>query len=544
MLIIRRGIIIICAAFCFLGLISCSVTAASENGNSDIFAQDVTVDYDGKAHTIFVLNTLTTDTILYSTDNALFSHVAPSFVNVGVYTVYFKVIRSGSADFSSSATVTILPIVLSGISAENVSVVYDGMPHTISVLGTLDDDVITFSSDGVTFSEDIPAFTEIGEHEVFYRVERPYGNYSSSCLVTIYPMVYGRYLNPTYGVVVLSEDNVVFDGVSGAGFIGDKRFSVADSILRYDGLSFTLLSDSDCVYRLIVEDSTVYFVAQSSGKLDISFSDGAAEISQCDDSLLSVPDCNYCESGDVVDYIDLCFEQAFIHSDDITDIEVTLTFREENPVTVGCVYVIYDGLPHSIDLPENAVFLSAETEFTDVGRHTVKAVFLSEIYLPYVLDLSLVILPNIDGMYISSDHFIHISGGLLSFDGEEQQELSILGDDWAYNDLPITVTDDGIIYDGAAYAKTTDTVIVVRVRDKSYVVTVSPSIDQIVCVYSGTELNFTADDVFMLSIPLSADSIDVLIDGEPLISLFGEGSFIIGRADICSSVIFMDIVCH
>ena len=540
--IMRRGGLLLCAVFCFAVLSACADNTAAAPTISNVYAADVTVDYDGRQHTIVVVNTLPTDTVTYWTDRTSHTAIAPSFIEVGEYVVYFKVERSGCEAFYSSATVTILPIVLNGISAQSISVVYDGQPHTITISGALSTDFIGYSLDGITFSEQPPALTEPGEYQVFYRVERSYGYYASSCVVTIYPDVFGRYFNPSYGVVVLSEDNVVFDGFDGAGYLDNKRFSVTDNVLSYADLSFTRLSESDCVYRLIAADAELYFVAQASGAINITFSDGGAVITLDGDTLLSVPGRNYCESGEIIDYTDLCFKQDFAQSSDITDVNVTLTARGKNPMTFADVYVIYDGNPHGFDIAEPVVFLGDETEFTDVGRHTVTAVFLSDGYLPCVMDISLIILPDLSGVYISSDHVIKISGGYMSFDGEEQRELSVENDGWAYGGLSLCATADGISYAEESYARTEDIVLIVRAEGRMYLATVGSNIDQIKATYDGSEILFTVDGENLLNITLHGSNVSVIIDNKPLFTLNAKNSsFTIGKADLYCDIITIEL---
>ena len=541
--IIRRGTILLCAVLCFVGLLACSDTESSTAEIIDVYAANVTVDYDGRAHTITLVNTLPTDTVTYWTDNTSFSNKPPAFTEVGEYTVHFKVTRKGCADFYSSATVTILPIVLSGISAVNSSYVYDGVPHYIQIYGISDDDTVTFSLDGLYFSRLSPPLTDVGEYTVYYRVERSYGYFASSCSITIYPNVFGRYFNPSYGVVMLSEDNVEFDGFDGAGYIGSERFSVTNNVLSFMGLSFTLLSEFDYVYRLIVAQEKTYFVAQADGTLDISFSDNTAVIRLDGDVIASVPNCNYSESGEIVSYEKLRFKQAFTALSDITDVTVILSERDVNPMTFDDVYAVYDGQPHGFGLSDSVIFPDGKTEFTQVGRHTVTAIFLSAQYLPKVLDISLVILPYIDGVYIHSAHVIQIADGYLSVDGKERRELTVKNDDWACDGLPITVTDDEITYDGVEYAKTEDKVFIVRVGDAQYLATINGKIDQIYASYDGTELKFTTDGKLLLRITLCGENINVYLGNKLLATLSHENRFFtIGKADFDTDVLIVELI--
>lgn len=544
--IIRHGGVLLLAVFCLYGFISCSSDDSASLTLSDVFANDVSVVYDGRPHSVSVFNTLNTDTVLFSLDNIAFLSSCPEFYDVGEYIVYFKVFRKGYREFSSYATITILPTVLSGISAKDISAVYDGIPRSISISGILDSDTITYSLDGLSFSSDIPSFTEVGEYTVYYRVQRPYGDYRSSCTVTIYPNLFGRYFNSDFGVVELSEYNVTFTDVSGSGLIYGEQFRVTDNILYYKALSFTLLSDSDCVYRLIVSDTSLFFVSGSSGKLTISFSDNRALIQLSDDVILSLPDYNYCESGDVIDYCNLCFEQPFIQSSDITDINVVLSFRAINRISFDAQFFTYDGLPHSFSFTVPVVFLSDEKEFVAVGRHTVSVAVLSDSFLPCVIDCVIVILPDISGVYLSSSHVIQILDGVIYLDGTSLGELSVLDDNWAYNNLSIIPTDDGILFDSVLYSSVSDPVLVVKVNGQFIsAVSIPDSIDQVVGTYDGTALVLTVKNTLLLSVALCG-SISVSLNDVQLNTVASDGSisFFLGHADISAPVVVLNVKCE
>lgn len=541
--ILRRSILVICAVFCFVTLFACSDDPSSALPSlSDIFAPDVSVEYDGRPHSVSVINTLPTDTVTYSTDNISFYPYSPSFTDVGNYTVYFKVVRYGYAEFSSSASISISPTILSDISSSDLSFVYDGLSHSPVIDGVLPTDNISYSTDGVSFSSSVPSFVDVGVYTVYYRIDRSYGEYKSSCSITILPNIYGRYFNPDHGVIVVSSD--ISFSVSGSGYIDGIPFSVVDEVLTYDSITYSLLSDSDHIYRLNVLDNSVYFIASASDYLSISFKDDVALIMLDDSLLLSVPDFNYCESGVIADYTDLSFTQAFSSSSlGITDISVELSSRSVNPITVDCVYYTYDGLPHGFDFNDDVIFLSDEHSFTDVGSYTVSVVFTSSLYLPKLLECSLIILPCIDGVYLSSDHVIQISDKDISIDGLLCGKLSILEDTWVWNDLPITVTDGGIVYNGISYSCVGSPVIAVYVDDIycSYIL-ISSDILHIHISCDGDVLTFTDEDnTLLLSVPFFCDSFSISLNGNPLSPLEYSSSFMLGYSDFSAPVVVVSV---
>lgn len=548
--ILRHLLIIVGFVFAFIIFCACADDEQpSTRTISGVYAVDMSVTYDGRPHSITVMNTLATDTILYSTDGISFSSVRPAFVLPDTYTVFFKVNRSGYKELASSATVTIVPCILSGISAENVSVGYDGLPHSVTIQGLLQSDSVSYSTDGFNFSPEAPSFTAVGEYIVYYSVERNYGYYKSSCALTIIPTVYGKYFNSSWGVVGLFPHTATIDADGYSGFIGDEPFSVTNDIMTYKDLSFTKLSDSDCVYKLVVADSYVYFCTGANGVLSISFADGAAVIKLGETTLLSVPDYNYCESGSATDYIDLRFELAFEHTANVTDIAITLSNREVNPTIFDCTYATYDGKPHGFAFDQTVEYLSEQTTFTEVGRHTVSVLVVSDIYLPLVTDCTMVILPDISGVYASAAHVIQISDRTVKLDGTECGELSVIDDDWALNGRTITVTSDGIMYGGVNYAATTDKMLVVRLDNETCVVATLPQdIDQLAVRYDGTELTFTAEteellNIPLLDIPISCDCVTVILKGVTIPNLIPNKTetYVIGKSDLKPDVVIIDV---
>lgn len=536
--------IIVGVVFAFIAFSACTSSEPSNRTISGVYASDLSIVYDGRPHSITIMNTLATDTVLYSTDGVSYSSARPTFVLPDEYTIYFTVNRSGYKELASSATVTISPCILSDISAQNVSVGYDGLPHSFTINGLLPSDSVSYSTDGLTFSSEQPSFVSVGEYTVYYHVERNYGYYKSSCVISIFPTIYGRYFNRDCGVIKLFPHTATIDADGYSGFIGDEPFSITDNVLTYKNLTFTKLSDSDCVYKLIVAENTVYFCAGSSGKLNISFTEGDTVIKLGESTLLSVPDYNYCESGMAIDYFDLHFEQSFTHTNDITDVSVTLSNRDVNPITFDCTYMTYDGKPHGFELPQSVKILSEQTTFTDVGKHTVSVLVVSDKYLPCVTECTMVIMPNISGVYVSSAHVMEIVDGKVKLDGTDCSELSILNDGWALNEKPITITDDGIAYDGTTYEKTTDIMLVVRLESETYALLRLPqNVDQIKVRYDGTTLRFTIDNETLLDMPLSGENATLWLNGKQLPELVTDETetYVIGRADINSSIVIIEV---
>lgn len=561
---LRRLLTVLSVVISFTVLFACSDDSASAAlpTISDVYATDVSVVYDGRPHSISVINALSTDTVTYSADDICYSETLPSFTMPGEYTVHFKVNRSGYAELSSSAVVTITPSILSNISAPNTSFVYDGNAHSIAIDGTLATDIITYSTDGITFTSDAPAFIDVGEYTVYYSADRGYGQYKSSCVLTILPNIYGRYFNKTFGLIVLSQNTATVNSqtfpltfsVTGDGYIGTSQFSVANNVLTYNALTFTKLSISEYVYKLSTGDLSVYFCTTESGMLDISFDDDCAEISIESTTIFTVQNVNYCESAQITDYVNLAFSQGFSHSSEITEIDVTLSLRPHNPLSMECLYFTFDGQPHSFDIAKDAVFIDSDgvqlsdtPSFTDMGKYTARALVVSDEYLPLIIDCTMVILPDLSGVYFASTGVIQICDGQIIIDGKQCGKPEITNDEWTYNELPINTTDKGIEYDGVNYTATSDTVLIINIDGSTRLRAVLPTgINQVFATFDGKKLTFTYKSGTITDIELTGASVSILLSGNaltPIETSDGAISFVIGMSDLSDPVVIVDVVC-
>ena len=139
---------------------------------TDITAQGYTGAYDSQPHSI----TVTADegaTITYSTtSDGNYSEENPTYTDVGEYTVYYQVEKANYETVTGSETVKITPAELTEVTASGYTGVYDGLPHAITV--TADEGAtITYSTTSdENYSEENPAFTDVGEYTVYYKVEK------------------------------------------------------------------------------------------------------------------------------------------------------------------------------------------------------------------------------------------------------------------------------------------------------------------------------------------------------------------------------------
>jgi len=89
--------------------------------------------YDGQAHGISVTPSVEGAAIKYGTSEDDCSPEALTYTDVGTYTVYYVVTKSGYVSAKGSATVTITPLAVNvTITGKSTSNVYDGKEYTIS----------------------------------------------------------------------------------------------------------------------------------------------------------------------------------------------------------------------------------------------------------------------------------------------------------------------------------------------------------------------------------------------------------------------------
>lgn len=224
-----------------------SVTFKITTGTLTATAEGYTGAYDGKAHGITV-NAPESAEVTYSlTQDGSYSWMAPTFTEVGEYTVYYKVTEdSGNYNpttVSGSATVKITQLDLADVltvTAEDTEFDFnrsewtDGVPHSIKlnveeyyVPGTYDSITIEYSKDdGATWSSSNPTFRDAGTYPVKYRIYVD-GNYPEQ-MDANYIAIEGS------NTVTINSVDLPIDGVAGyvGPFDGNWHYSLG---YRVDG---------------------------------------------------------------------------------------------------------------------------------------------------------------------------------------------------------------------------------------------------------------------------------------------------------------------
>jgi hypothetical protein len=160
--------------------------------------------YDGMAHSITVDDPdASTDTILYSTDGTTYDLTQiPQYTDVGTYTTYVMVSRSGYQDWYGSATVEIIPAIINDVTLTGWSGDHDSLAHSITVSDPHDaTDTILYSTDGVNYNlTTCPEYFDEGTYTTYVRViRRGYAHWEGSASVEI------RHVSP---IVTTLEDLV------------------------------------------------------------------------------------------------------------------------------------------------------------------------------------------------------------------------------------------------------------------------------------------------------------------------------------------------
>lgn len=131
-------------------------------------------DYDAdESRTITLEGCQDDDVITYSEDTETYQEEAFSYSDVGTYTVYVNVSRPNYNDWRGSASITINPISITGITITGFRGADDGQPHSITIAGVLDSDTVLYSTNGITYDLiENPEFSGVGSHTVYVKVTR------------------------------------------------------------------------------------------------------------------------------------------------------------------------------------------------------------------------------------------------------------------------------------------------------------------------------------------------------------------------------------
>lgn len=523
---------------------------------TNIFADNIEIDYDGLPHSITILNPYDSDEIYYSTsENGDWYAINPTFTNVGEYTVYYKVVRKGCADYISCATVTINKQILSDISANDIKYIYDGKAHGIIIKGTEIGDKITYSIDGEEFLDECKQ-TGVGEYTVYYRVERENGEYRSSARLTILPNLQGKYLNRDEGIIILTANTAIINNeelkfdydVNGNGNIGAERVGLDNGALSYQGKEYEKISDGEFVYKLNINENIVYVKGEDSIEVGITFEQETATVKVDSYEVLQINGVNYCESAEQREYTTSNVVMSFQakSSDEITNCEIILSCRNVREAENISELVMFDGKEHSISVESGiTVMYIIDGEYTleppkykEVGTYTIHVVYIEDECLPVEITATLVIAPCIDGLYYNNNGLIVIKGKTVSINGV-QSELEYKDNKWYIEGKAVVETEDGIKIGaaGAQYKKRINEDILVFAVDGQYYV-ITERIYEITIWYdeeSGEVIVNDHDGDELIRCMVGKNGITVTVSDDEMDIIRQDGSmylYLIGESDI------------
>ncbi len=183
--------------------------------------------------------------------------------------------------------------IVENITAQDVTAVYNGQSHSITVKGAQTDDTLTFSTtEEGTYTETNPSFTDAGEYSVYFKVEREgYTPFEGSATVTITPAVITvtpNALNKIEGeqdpvLTYTSEGNVTGEtpAYSGA-LVRAEGEDVGEYLI---GLGSLALKDATGFkasnYTLKLNATAVKFEIVALGGIDLSDAEIELEYSTC-----------------------------------------------------------------------------------------------------------------------------------------------------------------------------------------------------------------------------------------------------------------------
>lgn len=458
-------LIVMSFVVCIFAFSACSPNDSVLPELTGVYATDTTVVYDGKVHSITVNNTLATDTVLYSSDNSVWSDKAPSFTLPDTYTIYYSVHRDGFADFFSSATLTISRSILTSVSAQDKYVVYDGLPHTLDVLGLSSTDAVSFSLDGIEFSSSIEC-TEVGKYNIFYRVVGAYGDYADSATLYILPDISGAFLNSDNGVVILTNNTCILDNsefpisydVSGCGLINSSvPFSVDGNVLSVLDHEYSRIPSGDYIYCI---NGQYCHYSSDSLQISIYFSDNCALLKVSNVEILSIKDVNYCADGNYSDY-DMSYCSVTVNASSFIT-SCTLSFFLLPVIPAASLHSLrftYDGQAHTYSFLGYELYFFEDTpKYTDIGSYSNEAVILKNGYLPLKTTVYLDIAPDISGTYFNSNSLLVISSESVMLNGNTV-DCEFTDGYWFIDGNILVISDNTISFNGNTLVKATNIIL-------------------------------------------------------------------------------------
>ena len=156
------------------------------NGKIDYTVKDYDGTYDGQPHTItLTVNSPEGASVEYSYGEGTqteYSTTAPTFTDVGYYTVNYYITKDHYETVSNSATVYITPATAQITKEPTVieGLVYTGYPLVLVYAGECTGGTMVYSLNNKDWSQELPMATEAGTYKVYCKVVAANQNYYDS----------------------------------------------------------------------------------------------------------------------------------------------------------------------------------------------------------------------------------------------------------------------------------------------------------------------------------------------------------------------------
>ena len=145
--------------------------------------------YTGSALALISAGSVTGGRMEYSLDGKTWSQDIPTAIEVGSYTVYYRVVGDSNHTDLAAASVTaqIKKMTQTGISASDTAVDYDGQPHGITVsLADSTGATVWYGESADACSQTSLTYVDAGVYTIYYRVVRANAeDYTGSAKLTI-----------------------------------------------------------------------------------------------------------------------------------------------------------------------------------------------------------------------------------------------------------------------------------------------------------------------------------------------------------------------
>lgn len=530
--------LLIFIAFTALVLCGCGKYGGGPTLPSEVRAVRTYAEYDGYLHTIEVSGNTDGVELFYSSDGIVWNEYL-GYTEPGDYTIYVKAGADGDITFET-LTITYTP--LTGISSTDITVVYDGTSHLPVIAGARDGDIITF------FDE--YDYIEVGEYVTDFQVKREYeGFYTGTVKVTIIPDLSGKYVGSGGVVTVVGNTMIVGGnvyrisyGVSGKSTPASEiEFEAVDGELSVCGGVYLRLADGERELALSVNGQSVYTKVSDDSDITVKCGDGFASIEVDGKEIFRSVLYNYCESVSVNCTRDLW--NGVTHITDISADLISVELAQRSRKTVPSEYVfIDDGTPHEIEIADCDVYYMRDGEYTttppdfdQAGEFTVDLGVISNDCLPLKTRVTVVVLGKCDGVYCSESDVLEIAGRFAKLNGSDVL-LELNRDGLIIDGAAVEKSDNGIVYKGVNYTRSTADLIVRIVYKDSATVIAYSHYRQMIFYVNGNTVSVSDDEENVLYTIETEDVVEtVSIDGRELIAYTvsdGELMFVVGGGDI------------